>query len=246
MKVFFAKPGEYQACGLVTVGHLVIFVLTAIGVIVAVKCTKIRCKEDVTTIIRRSTIIIWILEILKTIYSISIGDGTDLNKIAPLYYCSLLLYSGLLSSFCKGKLNEIGDVFLATGGIVGGIVFWVFPTTSLPYYPVFHFVSVHSYFYHGMMVYLGIIINKYNYIELKLSHIKQYAILIFTISVIAYIINLRFGSNLMFISEDFPGTPISIVYNHTGKLFTPLMIAIQMTLPFLLIYGITKLKKDVT
>ena len=56
--------------------------------------------------------------------------------------------------------------------------------------------------------------------------------------------NNLFDSNLMFISKDFPGTPLTILYHLTGKFFTPIMIIIQMTLPFLIVYGIIKLSKN--
>ena len=69
----------------------------------------------------------------------------------------MLIYAGLLSSFGKGKVRRIGDVFLATGSIVGGIVFVLFPTTSIPSYPIFHFISLHSFFFHGTMIYLGLL-----------------------------------------------------------------------------------------
>ena len=167
------------------------------------------------------------------------GQGKP-NKVIPLYYCSLLLYAGLMSSFGKGVIKKMGDVFLATGGIIGGIVFIIFPTTSLPEYPLFHFISLHSFFFHGTMIYLGLIVNKFKYVDVKFEDIKYYASLIFAICMAAYGVNRVFESNLMFISQDFPGNPISVLYNNTGMFFTPIMILLQMTLPFLMVYGVLK------
>ena len=132
---------------------------------------------------------------------------------------------------------------MATGGIVGGIVFLIFPTTSLPEFPLFHFISFHSFFFHGTMIYLGLLVHKSKYIELKFSDFKYYALLILLICVGAYGVNTRYDSNLMFISKDFPGTPISILYNLTGKYFTIIMCLIQMIIPFYLIYGIKSVIK---
>ena len=153
-----------------------------------------------------------------------------------------------MSSFGKGKIKRIGDVFLSTGGIIGGIVFIILPTTSLPTYPMMHFLSLHSFFYHGVMVYLGLLMNFTNYINLELKDIWYFAELVGGICAISLVINHIFDSNLMFISKDFPGTPITILYHLTGKLFTPIMIISQMTLPFLLVYGLVKsvkLKKNI-
>ena len=242
--MFFAKPGIYEPCGIYNYRHIILAVIILVWVAIAVKLTEVNKKEDVRKIIKNLTITVWCLEIIKIIFLFSIGQG-KINKVVPLYYCSLLLYSGLLSSFGKGIAKKMGDIFLATGGIIGGIVFIIFPTTSLPEYPAFHFISVHSFFFHGTMIYLGLIINKFKYVEVKLEDIKYYSSLIFIICMAAYVVNKAFGSNLMFISQDFPGMPISSVYNSTGIFFTPIMILLQMTLPFLMVYGIMRLYKQI-
>ena len=156
--------------GMFTFQHWMLVIVTLALIAIAVKFTKVNEKNDLKKIIRRLTIVIWVLEILKEIYVFKMGNGSNLNKSVPLYYCSLLLYSGIFSSFGKGKLQRIGDVFLATGGIVAGLVFIIFPTTSLPEYPVFHFISLHSFFFHGVMIYLGAVIHRFNYIEFLLCH----------------------------------------------------------------------------
>ena len=235
--MFFAKAGVYEPCGLYNIKHLVIALITILGIAISVKITKIKKKEDVTKVIKIATIIVWVLEITKIVFLILTDQGKP-NNIIPLYYCSMLLYSGLMSSFGKGFIKKMGDVFLATGGVFGGITYLLFPTTTLPAYPLFHFISMHSFFFHGTMIYLGIIINKYKYVELKLSDIKYYSSLVFIICIVAYIVNKILDSNLMFISKDFPEMPISIVYNGTGIMFTPIMILIQMIAPFLIMYEI--------
>lgn len=241
--MFFAKTGEYEPCGIYNVKHIILAIITIIFIVIALKCTKNKDKCKVKRIIRICTITMWILEIIKIIFKLQQCELTDVNKYVPLYYCSILLYAGILSSFGIGKVKRIGDVFLATGGIIGGIVFIIFPTTSLPEYPMFHFISLHSFLFHGTMIYLGILINMTNYIELKKKDIIYYAGLVGAICVISLIINNVFESNLMFISQNFPDMPLEIIYNATGVFFTPVMIAIQITLPFIIMYRIIKIAK---
>ena len=194
-------------------------------------------------LIKNLTIIICILEIIKIVFSIYQGSFADVNSYVPLYYCSILLYAGILSSFGKGNLKKAGDVCLATGSIIGGIVFLIYPSTSLPMYPAFHFLSIHSFFFHGTMVYLGILINITNYVELKLSDAKYFAIIIAIMSILALIVNKISNGNLMFISHNFPGTPIEIIYNLTnGSIwYSFIMIVAQMTLPFYFSYFVIKM-----
>ena len=131
--MFLSKAGEYEACGIFTIKHFILIAITLISIIIALKYT---IKKDVKKIIKNCTIFIWICEIIIITFKISTGGIRDVNNYVPLYYCSLLLYAGLLSSFCKGKLERAGNVFLATGGIIGGLIFIFFPTTSLPAYPM--------------------------------------------------------------------------------------------------------------
>ena len=246
--MLFANEVGYEPCGLFTIDHFKLIIITVIGIIIALKKTINKSKEEVKRIIKTCTIIIWIFEIIIISFKLRTGDIRDINNYVPLYYCSLLLYAGALASFAKEKLKRVGEVFLATGGIIGGITFIIFPTTSLLTYPMLHMVSLHSFLFHGIMVYLGILINATHYIELKISDIKYYASLVGIVCILAYIINNIFNSNLMFISKNFPGTPIEFIYKFTGPFFTPVVSVCQMILPFYFVYlikNIWTIKSDI-
>lgn len=242
--MLFAEPGKYEPCGLYTPGHFILIIVTIIGIAIALKYTIKKSKDEIKKIIKRCTILVWILEAVIISFKLITGGIRNVNNYVPLYYCSLLLYSGGLASFAKGTLKRVGEVFLATGGIAGGLIFILMPTTSLPTYPMMHFVSLHSFLFHGIMLYLGILINITNYITLQLNDIKYYASLVGIICLLAFVLNKIFDSNLMFISKNFPGTPIEYIYKFTGQFFTPVVSICQMTLPFLTIYGIKNVKKD--
>ena len=239
--MFLSKPDESNSCGIFTLGHFILIILTTIGIITALIKTKNKTKEDVSKIIKNMTIIVWILEFFRIGFNLYIGEIYNVNSWMPLYYCSLLLYAGAMSSFGKGKIKRAGDVFLATGGIIGGIIFIILPTTSLPSYPMLHFLSIHSFFFHGAMVYLGLLINITHYIKLEWKDIGYFASLVGILCIVALVINNICDSNLMFISKDFPGTPVTILYHLVGKWFTPIMIIIQMTLPFIVVFLILKI-----
>lgn len=240
--MFFAKPDTYPACGLYNLKHLIVVIVITILLIFSVKITKIKDNEDITKIIKILTIIVWILEIIKIIFNFIIGNFNNVNTYVPLYYCSILLYAGILSGFTKGKLKKIGDVFLATGGLFAGIAFLISPGTSLGIYPLFHFISFQSLFYHAVMIYLGLIIVKYDYVTVKLKDIKYYSLLVFIICLLAYIININFNGNLMFINNGF-GLFI-ILEKIFGNLYCIIMIIGQMTIPFFIGLIINKIIKS--
>ena len=243
----FSNIGEYEPCGIFTTDHFILIGITIISIIIALKFTSNKSKEKVHSIIKKITIIMCILEVVKISFNLQQNSFRDVNTYMPLYYCSILLYAGLLSSFGKGALKRAGDVCLATGSVIGGIVFIIYPSTSLPMYPAFHFLSIHSFLFHGTMIYLGILINKTQYIELEQNDIKYFASVIGIMSIVALIINKLFNGNLMFISNNFPGTPIEILYDITngGIMYTLIMVLAQMTLPFYITYVIIKKIKSV-
>lgn len=239
--MFLAKPGEYEPCGMYTIGHLILLVITIIGILIALKFTKNNNKKQILKEIRIITAFLWVLEIIKIVFNLMVGNASNPNTYIPLYFCSMILYAGILSGFCKGKLKHVGDVFLATGGMIAGIMFLLCPNTSLTTYPIGHYISIQSFILHGAMVYLGVLVNITNYTDVKGKDIIYYAGLMLIISVIAYVFNVIFDSNLMFISKDFPGTPIEILYKISGKLFTIIMIVLQANAPFYIVYGIKRM-----
>lgn len=236
--MFLARPGEYEACGMYTIGHLILLLITISCILIVLKFTKNNNKEQTLKEIRNITILLWILEIIKIVFNLIIGNASNPNTYVPLYFCSMILYAGIFSGFCKGKLKHVGDVFIATGGMIAGIIFLLSPNTSLTMYPILHYISIQSFILHGAMVYLGVLLNITNYIDVKGKDIIYYSGLMLIISGIAYIFNIIFESNLMFISYNFPGTPIEILYNYSGNLFTPIMVILQATGPFYVVYGI--------
>lgn len=242
MKKLFSKMGEYEACGIFTRGHFILIGITIICIAIALKFTWNKSKEEVYKIIKCTTIIMCTFEVMRIIYCIIQNSIYAVNTYMPLYYCSILLYAGLLSSFCRGVFKRVGDVSLATGAIIGGIVFIIYPSTSLPAYPAFHILSIHSFVFHGLMIYLGILINKTRYVELKIEDAKYFASLIGIMSIVALLINNLFGGNLMFISENFPGTPLEIIYKITngGIVYSLFIIISQMTIPFYISYYVIK------
>ena len=230
--MFFSKPDIFPACGLYNLKHLISVIILILFIVVGVKKIKINKKEDITKIIKTFTIIVWILEIIKIIFNLFIGNIYNVNTYVPLYYCSILLYAGILSGFAKGKIKRIGDIFLATGCLFAGICFLISPGTSLGIYPLFHFISFQSLFYHAVMIYLGIIIIKYNYIDVKVKDFKYYAVFIAIICVLAYIVNINFRGNLMFINNGFG--LFTIFEKIFGQYYCLMMIIGQMTIPFFL------------
>ena len=241
--MLFKSANEVTPCGMFSTEHFILLAITLTCVSVALKYTKNFGEEKIKKIIRKTTIFLWILEIIKIIFNIRNYGFSAVNKYVPLYFCSLILYAGIFSGYCKDTLKKMGDVFLSTGGIIAGLIFLIYPLTSLTSYPIFHYISIQSFILHGIMLYIGLLMLVTKYTTIEKRDIIYYSAIIVIISGVAYIVNLKCGSNLMFISQNYPGTYIEIIYNNTGKIFPLIMIGAQATMPFYIVYGIYNLFK---
>ena len=241
--MLFKSANEVKPCGMFSIEHFILLTITLICVAIALKYTKNIREEKIKKTIKKTTIFLWILEIIKIVFNIKNYGFSAVNKYVPLYFCSLILYAGIFSGYCKGTLKKMGDVFLSTGGIIAGLIFLIYPLTSLTTYPILHYISLQSFILHGIMLYIGLLMLITKYTTIEKRDIIYYSAIIVIISGIAYIVNLKFGSNLMFISENYPGTYIETIYNNTGRFFTLFMTLAQATMPFYIVYGIYSLFK---
>lgn len=238
---FFAPSGTYSAAGVFTAAHYIFAFVTLSAVIISVYCSlRFGTKND-TAVIRAIALTLVFIETLKIIFILLTEPESDPNSYLPFYFCSIEIYASLLAAFASGKAKKAGEIFMMTGGMVGGIFFIVYPLTSLSFYPALHFISVQSFIYHGIMIFGSIFLLTRLEDRLRLSDIFYYMALVLAVSAVALCINLALGSNLMFLSQNYPGTFIEPIYNALPTpIFTLLAAAVQATLPFLLIFAIYK------
>ena len=236
---FFSKAGELPAAGLYSLSHLLLLLLSICGITAALICTVKTAKIHARRIVRIFTLVLWILEIAKILFNFQTGQAQNPNSWIPLYYCSLVLYAGLLSSLFRGKLQHTGDVFLATGSIVGGTAFLIMPLTSISVYPAFHFISFHSFILHSLMVYMGLMLLLSGSVRLTRRDIFYYAPLVLIMCAAALIANHFLDANLMFLSKNYPGTFIEILYRIFPGAWFPIIMSLgQAILPFYIVYGV--------
>ena len=245
--MFFALPYEYTPAGLFKPAHLALLAVTVIGVFVALLFSRGMDVSAVRRAVLAVTLSLWVLEVLKLIFVLAVTKSQNPNEYMPLYYCSLTLPAGLMSAWGSGRVRLTGDAFLATGGLVGGLVFLLFPTTALLRYPALHAISLHSFLLHGLMVYLGLLLLLRGTYRVLLRDVKYVAGLVSLMCVLALAFNLIYDrvsghrvANLMFLSKDFPGTPLSPLYHALGVFYTPVVWLAQAFLPFLLVFAVSR------
>ena len=250
--MFFCAPNAYPPAGLFSIGHLILFLLAAAGVAVALFFSRRMDEPAIRRTVRVLTAVLWAMEAGKILFVLLVAGSRNPNDFVPLYYCSIVLYAGVLSSLPEGRLRCAGDCFLATAGLVGGLAYLISPTSTLLQYPAFHVLSLHSFFLHGAMVYLGLLLLIRGVYRPVFRDILYPATIISVVCALALLFNLVYDrangvaiANLMFLSQNTPGTPLAWIWRLTGRFYTPFMWLVQAYGPFLLAFWATELFRKI-
>lgn len=236
LSAFFAPSTGENAAGLFGIGHAFWLFATLFAVFAALVFSRHVTVRRVKRITLFATLLLYGLELGKMIFSIACLKSENPNDLLPLYYCSLILYLGPFAA--RGA--RVGKVFVCVGALIGGVVFLLFPTTSLLRYPTLHFISFHSFLWHGTMVYLALLWWWRGGYRPQRGDLLRSALPVCVLCAVALIFNTVYNSfqttpvaNLAFLSKDFPGTPLSLLYRLCGRAFTPVMWLAQAFLPYL-------------
>lgn len=186
---FFCKENEYEPVGMFSVGHIVtLIIFLLIVAFCAYKCRKIG-KDKAIFLTKIIAIVVTILEIIKITIAFINGEGDKLDHWVPLYFCSMFIYAAWLAGYAKGKIADLGRAFVGTGGIIAGLSFLIFPTTSFTMYPLFHYFCMYSMVYHSLMVFLGITYLLNGVVKIDKKSFIDYVIFCSVLNILAIIVN---------------------------------------------------------
>lgn len=186
---FFCKENEYEPVGMFSVGHIVtLIIFLLIVAFCAYKCRKIG-KDKAIFLTKIIAIVVTVLEIIKITIAFINGEGDKLDHWVPLYFCSMFIYAAWLAGYAKGKIADLGRAFVGTGGIIAGLSFLIFPTTSFTMYPLFHYFCMYSMVYHSLMVFLGITYLLNGVVKIDKKSFIDYVIFCTVLNILAIIVN---------------------------------------------------------
>lgn len=247
---FFSPSGEHPACGMFTPQHLITLGICLILIVIGVYCSRKLKEKQIFWIIRVVAILVTILEIIKIGYKFYYNQ-TYLDAWFPLAYCSLFIYSIWMVGFGKGRIRAIGLGFLVGGGIIAGLAFLIFPTTSLMMHPIHHFLSIHSMIFHSLMMYVGITCYLHKLFVFNKKGYISYCLFCLVFMFLALIVNKIYDCNMMFLKEPF-NIPLPIlqeIRNNNQGLYTLIIMVVYLTIPYGGVFLIDKIlnkgEKDV-
>ncbi|HZJ89892.1 MAG TPA: hypothetical protein VFD05_04415 [Bacilli bacterium] len=240
----FTKQGEYSPAGMYSVGHFIllfIFLAIAIAIFFLLKNVK---KEKVITTLKVITIVITALELFKIIWNIAMYGFTTagLNHYLPLYYCSLYIYALWGISFGKNKVQRASFAWLLWGGGIAGLAFLSYPSSSLIYYPAFHFLSIYSIMFHTFLVLTVILIVYHKIYSFKKDDFIYYLAFSLVFMIPALILNKLLNINMMFLEFPIAINILNKIYELSVPLFQIFFFVFQLFVPYFVTLAVVQLK----
>ncbi len=232
----FAPEGKYPPCGMFTLPHIIALIISFIVIAICIFLSRHFKEQRIRNIVFILGIIVTVLEVIKISYKFFINHTPFVNLIEwmPLFFCSLYIYAALLAKSKNEIYRKVSDAYIGGGALIGGLVFLIFPTTSLNDVPIFHFLSLHSFFYHSCLVYSGIMYLCKGIFKPTLKNYIYYLYFVGGVIFIDCLLNIYVGSNLMLLAEpvNFPLEIAYIVYDHVPWVFTLISIMVYLSLYF--------------
>lgn len=242
---FFCKEFEYEPVGMFSIGHITILILFLLLVAFCVyKCRNLSSKK-INLMTKIIAIVVTVLEIIKIIIAHLNGEGHQLDHWVPLYFCSMFIYATWMAGFGKGIIKDLGKAFVGTGGIIAGMSFLIFPTTSFTMYPLFHYFCLYSMVYHSLMVFLGLVYLINGFEKINTSSFANYVIFCSFFNVLAIIVNSICDTNFMFLKRA-GNIPVSLIVKleqFSPFLFTVVMFVICIFGTYFLIWLVDLIAK---
>ena len=158
-------------------------------------------KQTVQRMHRGIAVGVAVMEIAKISIRVYKGQGPD--DWMPLYFCSLFLFAVWLALSKPKVLKTAGYAFMTMGGVAAAIFFIFYPTTSLNLFPIWHPASIHSFVYHWIMLYLGLLVLLKGLYVPRPHHALHYGVFVLAACFAAYFFNEWLGCNCMFLHSAF-------------------------------------------
>lgn len=244
---FDYKTDGYQS-EMFKTGHIVYMILTLLLLIILPIALRKVSHKKISIYLKVTAIVVPITDLIKIIWETyhyyPIHGTFEFQGLLPLYLCSLFIYTMPFAAFGKGKGKDFSLAFITTVGIVGGLSN-VFYLNILNYYPLFHYASFTSIFYHIMMSFTGLwlLTSKY-YVLDKYCSLKAF-IPIILLSLIAIPVNYIFDGDYMLLKHAY-GVPFlpalaNLLHQYNIEfIFIFIMFGVYIGVGYF-IYGIYKL-----
>ncbi|MEF9962505.1 MAG: YwaF family protein [Erysipelotrichaceae bacterium] len=183
-------------------------------------------------------------EFIYNIWVLSVCKVDPILQILPLHLCTICAYIGALCVYYK---KEWLQFFCAIMCSIAGLIAVIYPANIANIYPIFHYRTINFFLLHFSFILFGLIQIR-NTAIIKYKHIKPSMALLVVITTLAFIANLNFGTDYMFVQTNSKIAIIKAIHNVVGDyLLLPtafLIFALILFLSVFMIHQVEKLSKS--
>jgi len=172
-------------------------------------------------------------------------DPLYFRFVLPLFMCSIQLITIPIAAFSKGKAKEASLDFVMIFGLLGAVFGTYFAGNNYAVYPVIGMDNVISGITHCLAGFVSLYIMFSGMISMKKSNIIRTVGIISVFCVAAYVANIFWDCNYMFLSRG-DGTPYDILYNLVDghPVLYPLLVVLLFALYIMVYYYVFYLIRD--
>ncbi len=219
IKFFYDHFTEEDIAGMFTPTHYITIVVFFVLLFILLYLSRNLDEERIKKIHLGVAIFVTGIEIIKDV--IQVIKGNEPSSWLPLFFCSLFIYASWFPFSKNGFIKNMGYAYICLGGVMSGIFFTFYPSTSLVWYPIWHPLAIYGFVYHFAMTYLGLLLIIRNVYLPEKKHALNYFVFISVACLLASIINPIFDSNCMFLRD-----PMNLPLFSSLAEFSPLLWAL--------------------
>lgn len=193
-------------------------------------------------------VLMLILEIFKDLYLVRVGHfGIG---YLPLHVCSIGIFIFLIREYLPSvKIKEIFGEIAFILIMPASVCALVFPDWA-ELYPVWNFMNLYSYLWHGLLVLYPFLLKTEGKIKPILRHIHYEIIFLLIVVPPILLFDKKYGCNYFFVNWPLEGTPLAFIADTFGTRYYLVGYGILTIAVLILVYVLTgiidKLKKTNT
>lgn len=158
-------------------------------------------------ILRGYAVFLMLLEVTRVTWNLIVNDVVIWNDVLPLYTCGIFIVA-LPLSVTNTPLKKASIAFIKISATLSGLAFLLFPSTALVDYPIWHYNTLQSFVMHTSMMITGILYWLPPYQRTTKKDWYYFMGWVTVYGIAAGIVNTLTDSNLMFVGQPLPNTPL--------------------------------------
>lgn len=175
----------------------------------------------------------FIEELLYTIWLIFQCHEGLWQELLPLQLCSICVYVSIATVFFKRTELRF---FCGIVGTLAGLVAILYPANISGLYPAFSYRTINFFLLHGAFVLFGLI-QLQDESLLRYGNIKRCSCLLMVMILVAFLVNLKFHTNYMFIGIPSTIGLIQMIYQMSGVvMFIPVIMILLTMLQYIVVF----------